>query len=79
MTILHMLTLVFYVLFNHGSGVDLLDNGRNYVALTDSTCEQLAIIVETMQRNSLHSVVLSHQLITILILMSLNSLSFTVI
>lgn len=36
----------------HGSGVGLLDNGGSYVALTDSTGQQLTIIVETMQRNN---------------------------
>ena len=33
----------------HGKGVGLLDKGGSYVALTDSTSQQLTIIVETMQ------------------------------
>jgi galactosylceramidase len=36
----------------HGTGVGLLDNGGSYVALTDSTGQQLTIIVETMKRDS---------------------------
>jgi galactosylceramidase len=36
----------------HGTGVGLLDNGGSYVALTDSTDQQLTIIVETMRRDS---------------------------
>jgi galactosylceramidase len=35
----------------HGKGVGLLDNGGSYVALTDSTGQQLTIIVETMIRD----------------------------
>ena len=35
----------------HGAGVGLLQNGGSYVALTDSTGEQLTIIVETMNRD----------------------------
>ncbi len=36
----------------HGAGVGLLNNGGSYVALTDSTGQQLTIIVETMNRDS---------------------------
>lgn len=36
----------------HGAGVGLLNHGGSYVALTDSTGEQLTIIVETMNRDS---------------------------
>jgi galactosylceramidase len=36
----------------HGTGVGLLDNGGSYVALTDSTGQQLTIIVETMKRDN---------------------------
>ncbi len=36
----------------HGAGVGLLNNGGSYVALTDSTGEQLTIIVETMKRDN---------------------------
>ncbi|UJR34751.1 hypothetical protein I4U23_027529 [Adineta vaga] len=36
----------------HGAGVGLLDNGGSYVALTDSTGQQLTIIIETMIRDN---------------------------
>lgn len=36
----------------HGNGVGLLDNGGSYVALTDSTSQQLTIIIETMLRRN---------------------------
>jgi Glycosyl hydrolase family 59 central domain len=36
------------VLFQHGSGVGLLDNGSSYVSLTYLTRQQLTIIIETI-------------------------------